>query len=627
MLRAPEVLSSHDRWLRWSLVLGLLFLGGFGVRCLYVWGQMNHNLLFDHLTMDPKMHDLWARQIVSGQGLGETPFFRAPLYYYFLAMLYKVFGSNLLVGRLAGCVLGAATCVLVALLGQVVSGRKTGILAGLIWVIYWPVIYFDGELLSAGLEVFLDLLMLLLLLLAFRKASSLLYFLAGVSWGLSAITRPNVLAFAPFLLLWLWILSPKDGRLRLVVRNLLLIGTGAALCILPVTLSNYRNSGDLILVATNGGVNFFIGNNPESDGVTAVVPGTRTGWESGYVDTHRIADEAYGRTLSEVEVSDYWYGRALEWIRADPVDWGKLQLLKLRLFWSPHEIGNNQAIWPIARQSPVMFLVSWIGFPLIAGFAAGGVFLIRKEWREWFLLLAFGFCYMGTVVAFFCNARYRLPVVPILVLLGAAGVQQAIKQFRRREWRPVALAMLVTGLAWLLISFNPPSRRQFKAASEANHALQMAFYHENPRPQGSGDLEEAEKFFRKTLKLWPGKTEASVGLGKVLARRGEAFEAEKILRGVVENHPENQKARSAFARTLAQTGRTIEALHQFEELIKLDPGHAENQQALGCLLSAIGKYDEAVEPLREGLRLDPSLTLARECLDRAEEGISSLSSD
>ena len=63
--------------------------------------------------MDPLAHHEWAEQIASGEGMGDQPYFRAPLHYYLLGTLYRVCGPNIAVGRLMGCLRGAVTCYLV----------------------------------------------------------------------------------------------------------------------------------------------------------------------------------------------------------------------------------------------------------------------------------------------------------------------------------------------------------------------------------------------------------------------------------------------------------------------------------------------------------------------------------
>ena len=114
--------------------------------------------------MDEDKHHEWAQLVLSGEGLGDRPFFRAPLYYYLLAAFYAVFGVNPAAARLAGCLMGGVSCYLIARLGIALSGFRVGFIAGLIAAVYWPLVYFDEQLLTVGLEIFLNLLDILVAL-------------------------------------------------------------------------------------------------------------------------------------------------------------------------------------------------------------------------------------------------------------------------------------------------------------------------------------------------------------------------------------------------------------------------------------------------------------------------------
>ena len=48
--------------------------------------------------------------------------------------------------------------------------------------------------------------------------------------------------------------------------------TGCGLVLLPAAIHNFRADGSLVPVVWSGGLNFYIGNNPVSDGRSAVIP-------------------------------------------------------------------------------------------------------------------------------------------------------------------------------------------------------------------------------------------------------------------------------------------------------------------------------------------------------------------
>ena len=55
----------------------------------------------------------WARRIASGELARGRPFYQAPLYAYFLAVLHALSGGDLLLPRLVNAALGTASVALV----------------------------------------------------------------------------------------------------------------------------------------------------------------------------------------------------------------------------------------------------------------------------------------------------------------------------------------------------------------------------------------------------------------------------------------------------------------------------------------------------------------------------------
>ena len=560
--------------------------------------------------MDEQVHHEWAQQIASGRGLGSQPFFRAPLYYYLLGGVYAVCGSQIALARFLGCVLGAGTCYLVARLGMRLGGFALGLLAGLLAAVYWPLVYFDNQLLSVGLEVFLNVLLLLLLIRAVQRGSLMMFLAAGVVWGLSVLARPNVLALAPGILLWLWIGARLAQRQYRKLPAAVLVCAGAAAIVLPVTLRNRMVGGEWVLLASNAGVNFFIGNNAESNGWTAIVPGTRPDWQGGYEDTHRIAQAELGRTPTEGEVSQYWAGRATDWIRANPADWAALMVHKLRLFWSPIEISNNQPIWFFARRSGVSALF-FIGFPVAACAGAAGLVLLRRDWRIWSLPCLYLLLYMGTVVLFFCPGRYRLPAVPVLLLLTAAGVQWAWRSVRERRVGALCAYGLAGGLMAAFLATNPPARAEYRRESEGLGHMNLANYCTGLAEQDTRHWRSALDHLKKAVQLRPADLRARLALADAYLRTDQPDAARDLLTPAVADWPDNVECRLRYGYSLERLGQLDEAAETYRRISGRRPEHADAELHLGTVLGRQGRAGEAITHLRRAIALQPELVSAR----------------
>ena len=417
---------------------------GLGLRVIYVL-DTQENPFREHPVLDSAYHVEWARAIVAGEefkDLADRPFFRAPLYIWFLAAIFRCFGDDLLVARLVQCGLGAITIALVYWIGRRAFEPAVGFIAALMAATCWVLIYFDAELLVEPLIVPLDLLALGLTVgLGVGPAAPLRparTAMAGLAWGVSAIARPTVLPFMPFLAGWLvWCRRPQWTRglwLGALFSGALLIP------ILPITAYNTWVKGDFVLIASQGGVNFWIGNNPDSDGVTAIVPGTRASWWEGYYDSIAQAEQAEGRKLEASEVSRHYARRAWDFILHQPEQSIPLLLEKLRLFWAAWEYANNEDVDFFAHHFSWVPRIS-IGFAVIAALGLLGLGLCVRQ-PGLFPLWGFVAVYTFSVVAFFVCSRFRLPVLPVLMLFAAHALVWLWRQWRARNLGALALSLL-----------------------------------------------------------------------------------------------------------------------------------------------------------------------------------------
>jgi len=162
-------------------------------------------------------------------------------------------------------------------------GRVAGVTAGLLQATYGPGVYYEGELLLVVLEAPLNLAATWALDRALTVNRSRAWALAGACWGLAALTRPNILALLPIVSLYvLWtVRRPSVSRLAMYWGATVLVLT-------PVLLRNAIVGHDVVPVASQGGLNYYLGNNPAADGMSAVAPEFRRTWTGGLEDAERI---------------------------------------------------------------------------------------------------------------------------------------------------------------------------------------------------------------------------------------------------------------------------------------------------------------------------------------------------
>ncbi len=376
--------------------------------------------------MDALFHVEWARAIADGREHLDGPFFRAPLYPLFLAGVFKLLGDGLLLPRLVQVAIGVGTCGLAFLAARQVASTRTALLAALLCALCPMLAYFETELLLPVLECFFGTLGLWAALRARTMPSAGRLLTAGLALGLACIVRPNFLVVAIGLACWLTA-TAHGARWRVAALYLV----GVLLPIAPVALVNVRE-GDFALVATQGGVNLWIGNNPQSDGSTAIVPGTRPDWWGGFEDSIAQAEAAEGRKLAPTEVSGHYTRATLAWWSAEPLAALRLMAWKTRLLLLDHELGNNQDdAYYLATYTPIL---SWLParFGVLLPLAVVGLWALRRRPGSSALLLVLC-AYAATIVLFFVCARFRAPLLPWLAIAAAAGLVQLVESLRERR--------------------------------------------------------------------------------------------------------------------------------------------------------------------------------------------------
>src|SRR5258706_13775757 len=100
------------------------------VRTTHVW-QISKSPFFTVLMGDSRSYDEWAQRIARGDWFGHEVFYQAPLYPYFLGVVYSLAGRNLFVVRLGQAAIGSLACLLLDLAGERLFSRTTGSIAGL----------------------------------------------------------------------------------------------------------------------------------------------------------------------------------------------------------------------------------------------------------------------------------------------------------------------------------------------------------------------------------------------------------------------------------------------------------------------------------------------------------------
>ena len=592
--------SWHERTDRLdiAIVLGVALL----LRLAFYFLNRKLNPTFEFPVMDSLYHHEWALDLVAGGSKGTDAFFRGPLYPYFLSVLYRVSGNSIAFAIFVQHLFGALTAGLIYLTARELFSRSVALVAGLATALYWVLVYMEGDLLIETTFIFLNTFAMLLLLQGIKRHSWVRLALGGFALGLATIDRPSIMVFFPAIPIALYLAGRRrPAGARGWLRQTLVVAVACAIPIAPVMIRNYVVAHAIVPVGASGGVNFYIGNNPASDGSTAIVPGTRADWWGGYNDAIAIAERAAERKLTLSEVSDYYFKRGLDYLRAQPEAAWRNMAKKFLIFWGAGERANDKYIyffWHLAG----MKYVPLPGFWLVAPLAILGGFLLWRRRAELSMFYLFVIVYSLGVIAFFVNARFRLPVIPVLCLFAAYAAVYLVRELRERHFT-VVRALLVLAAAAILVNSDYAYQKQMRTYSDAfsNYTLGNAYLKMGLESTALQHFARAAEINQQhpTPAYRAIQHDVDYNLGVLLWKQGLCSRAIEVLERVGGNDDLARHALDCLGDCYLKRQDVANAQRVYEHLLQLSPSDQRAVTGLARCAAMHGDYAKAESMLHE----------------------------
>lgn len=362
-----------------------------------------------------------ARNIAAGNGYRFTPdtaetLLREPGYPFLLAAVFSVFGDSLPAARLLNLIFMMGTAWLLIVMARESShGRWLAALAVALFLVH------PGILLGEARAGFEALYAFCLTLLAWRLSRALSsrravdYFWAGAALGLGVLVRSSLIAFPAIVLAWL-LLQRNAAPWSVTLGNLVVLSLAMCLVIAPWAIRNYRVAHAVVPTATISGIAMHVGeyvcrHRDSGRSLVDLDAGARDeraaiARSAGY----RFNDQYFPQFYSvndEVEFSQNLQRRAVDYYLSVPADFAKCASLNLLNFWVAGK-GTLATILNAAVQIPYVLLA-----------LCGAIALRRTSEPRVVAILLIVVYTMLVHAATFAQARYSVPLVPLLSLLGA----------------------------------------------------------------------------------------------------------------------------------------------------------------------------------------------------------------
>lgn len=381
-----------------------IFVLGLALRILFV------------LTLEEKIYwddgfdyDGLATRLIEGKGYvnesGEFTAFRAPGYPFFLAAIYSVLGHQFLAVRIIQCLLDAISIVVIFFIARLIFNRRVATISAVIFAVYPLFVYTASTFFPTTVFIFLVSVAMFLILNVEEKQTIFKAVLLGVVLGLAALTVPTVLAFVPFALVWILF------RHRRLSFEYFLTSSLVFLCLVltlsPWLLRNYKIYHKPFVIATNGGYNFWMGNNQWA-----------TASSGNMIQKPAYLREKLENAQSDTEKEAIYYQDAFEFIRSHPGRFVSLTFKKAlnlwRLFPAPGTGYKTKALL-----SKIVGAMSY--GPVLVLVVLGLIFSWREKKKYCLLFILLFFSFTMIYAFFIAKVRFRLPLDVYLIVLASYG--------------------------------------------------------------------------------------------------------------------------------------------------------------------------------------------------------------
>jgi 4-amino-4-deoxy-L-arabinose transferase-like glycosyltransferase len=344
---------------------------------------------------DPRVYEETAINILSeGLAYSEEGYaFRSPLYPHVIAMVYALGGRSHTNLFILQALIGSLTASLLLNIGlRLLSHFCTAFMAATLFAIHPVILYYTKQVLTESLYMFFLVLVVYLAYKVVEKPQKGSLVLLGLAMGLTILCRAEGSLFSGLVLVGMFAFT-KGDICRKFHRSFIIVFT-MLLAVAPWVIRNCLVVGAPVL-ATEGGITLYLGNNPEATG--------------GYhVPSQMFQEEVF--RLSEVEKSRFYTRKAVTYILENPAVFILSGIRKLQALWGSW--GNR-----------ILLVVDWL---LLPPAISGLLFAVssRNNLRSHFFLL----CPLAAVtilsIVFIGQSRFRAPIYPFLMFFATVAIER-----------------------------------------------------------------------------------------------------------------------------------------------------------------------------------------------------------
>ncbi len=675
------------------IFLILILLLGLCLRVLY-FNEIKKEPWFCCPLYDPLYNHYWAKGIATGNWdlpatvndpeIRFTPHGRPPGYPYILALIYSISGVNPVSPRIVQYSIGLLNILILWwILRKYLKDNLTLILTCLSFGTYWGMIYFESIL---TYPVFVVLLLLiwfaLILKLQVDKFNFKYLAISALILGTILLFRPNAILLTSIYLL---LIPPKLGKnISKFLISYIVIILFLLIPLMPCFIRNYLVSKDFVFVSSYGGLNFYVGNHPESNGTEPRIPELKkwigtTEWSCfDYPAIVRgLAKDLGKENISFSEANRYFYKKAISNIVTNPKTWLKLTLKKVLLFWGPIEITNDtmpeldkqhsktlSKLPKFSLYNSIFFAsITYILYLLILNMPAYKVVPSPIK-----ISIVISLVYFLSVLPFFIAGRYRMPIIPFILIVDAWFISEIWKNVYEKRATTLLFQLMTIFIFAIIAHTNftgyQPSKsiwhfrqgtsalicndysralKEFQQSLEydpqnmfakINYSIVLAkigrptegiyILTDNSQKKLNtpeelntlgylfeelGDLDKAQDFYAKAIVQNPNYILAHSNISRIFIRKSKFTEARKHLEIVVSYQPYNFYTHFQLAKLCETLSDYNSAIEYYKTCLHINPKSEVCWNNIGWIYAVIGKFNSAIDAYKNAIEINPKYLL------------------
>jgi len=531
--------------------------------------ELNDKVVFTQLAVDSKLYFNTSKTIVGGDWLTDIYFTENTLYPYLIAIIHVIAKVEVAGMKFVQMAVGIISIYLAYAIAREMGGKFVGYGVLLISGFYREFIFHEFLLLTACWELFFNLLFLYVIIKG-PKSFALKVAIAGFVLGLNVLIKPSILLILPFFLWYCW--SELRNLKQYVKVASIFVGV-LVIMIFFLPFCHLIVKGDFPLPTSNAGLNLYLTNHPGASphGIN-MPPGASNRPEDTAYSLKEHAEKELGKSLSVSEASAYMRRQVTAFIFNQPVAFLKLLLGKAYFFFHSSESYDNLDPLLYERES-TLFRFPFLTLTIMMPLALIGILWHMADWRRFFWPYSFVLVYFAIAVIFTVVTRYRLPVVPFIIIFAVLGFRSVLNHLKKGEQKKLAAQLVILPICFVFSNFPPPDESERRIVNNYSFLGRLHM--------DASQTEKAIRYYEYAKALSPRvKDDIWINLGKNYFLQGDHEKAEQV----------------------------------WLEFAKENPDYPMIYNNLGILYWKKGEFEKAVKALEYALSLNPELPMVKKNL-------------